>query len=291
MAKTIWYSQPLAEIWEAYHKSNKKSTLTPKEFIYEWVLPEVRNPFMADPTPGQTSILISEMFFLDTEKKFLHLFFMEKDLRDFLIKLPIKDFNGLIQTIIDKGTETESGILSSRGDNISTGQKTSRLDFGIHIPYENKFKGYAFSFHFDEQNKLVFVWLVGNNAGFIPVEKYNDLIKDESEDSKLICSYFQLAVNTVIYMNTFPNCVVDGAPSIMKLDYAHRIELDEKVSNIIENSKTRGIVAPHSRRAYFKRLSSDFYTHKKGQTILVSETTVNGKAKTVYTASDLEKME
>lgn len=291
MAKTIWYSQPLAEIWEAYHKSNKKSTLTPKEFIYEWVLPEVRNPFMADPTPGQTSILISEMFFLDTEKKFLHLFFMEKDLRDFLIKLPIKDFNGLIQTIIDKGTETESGILSSRGDNISTGQKTSRLDFGIHIPYENKFKGYAFSFHFDEQNKLVFVWLVGNNAGFIPVEKYNDLIKDESEDSKLICSYFQLAVNTVIYMNTFPNCVVDGAPPIMKLDYAHRIELDEKVSNIIENSKTRGIVAPHSRRAYFKRLSSDFYTHKKGQTILVSETTVNGKAKTVYTASDLEKME
>lgn len=291
MAKTIWYSQPLAEIWEAYHKSNKKSTLTPKEFIYEWVLPEVRNPFMADPTPGQTSILISEMFFLDTEKKFLHLFFMEKDLRDFLIKLPIKDFNGLIQTIIDKGTETESGILSSRGDNIDTGQKTSRLDFGIHIPYENKFKGYAFSFHFDEQNKLVFVWLVGNNAGFIPVEKYNDLIKDESEDSKIICSYFQLAVNTVIYMNTFPNCVVDGAPPILKLDYAHRIELDEKVSNIIENSKTRGIVAPHSRRAYFKRLSSDFYTHKKGQTILVSETTVNGKAKTVYTASDLEKME
>ncbi|MBR4322246.1 hypothetical protein [Treponema sp.] len=291
MAKTIWYSQPLAEIWEAYHKKNKKKTLTPKEFIYEWVLPEVSNPFMKDPTPGQTAILISEMFFLDTEKKLLHLFFMEKDLRDFLIELPVKDFNGLIQTVIDKGTEVVSGILSSRGDNISTGQKTSRLDFGIHIPYENKFKGYAFSFHFDEQNKLVFVWLVGNNAGFIPVEKYNDLIKDESEDSKLICRYFQLAVNTVIYMNTFPNCVVDGAPPIMKFDYAHRIELDEKISNIIENSKTRGVVAPHFRRAYFKRLSSDFYTHKKGQTILVSETTVNGKAKTVYTASDLEKIE
>lgn len=46
---------------------------------------------------------------------------------------------------------------------------------------------------------------------------------------------------------------------------------------------------PHSRRAYFKRLTSDFYTHKKGQTILVKETMVNGKAKTVYTANDLEK--
>ncbi len=50
-------------------------------------------------------------------------------------------------------------------------------------------------------------------------------------------------------------------------------------------------MTPHSRRAYFKRLSSDFYTHKRGQTILVSETTVNGKAKTIYTADNLEKME
>ena len=33
-----------------------------------------------------------------------------------------------------------------------------------------------------------------------------------------------------------------------------------------------------------------FYTKKRGQTILVSETYVNGKAKTVYTAANLEEL-
>ena len=290
MGKAIWYSQPLAEIWDSYHKTNSKNFLTPKEFIYEWVLPQVRNPFMPDPTPAQIEILISEMFYLDTEKKFLHLFFVDKSLRDFLIGLPIKDFDGLIQTVIEKGIETENGMINSFGENYSTGQKSSRLDFGIHIPYESKFKGYAFSFHFNERNQLIFVWLVGKNTGFIPVEKYNELVKDESENTKTICSYFQLAVNTIIYMNTFPQCVADGAPPILKEAYAQRLEIDEKVSNIIKNSTRRGIMTPHSRRAYFKRLTSEFYTKKRGQTILVSETTVNGKAKTIYTASDLEKM-
>lgn len=291
MAKSIWYSQPLAEIWDSYHKTNKNGDITPKEFIYRWMTPQILNPFLPNGQPTQTNILKSEMFFLDSEKKFLHLFFIDKSLRDFLINLPIKDFDGLIQTIIEKGNEYESGIINTFGENIATGQKTTRLDFGIHIPYENKYKGYAFSFHFNEKNKLVFVWLVGNNAGFIPVEKYNELIKQESENAKDICAYFQLAVNTIIYMNTFPKCVVDGAPPILKQDYAQRVELDEKVSNIIKNSISRGMMTPHSRRAYFKRLTSDFYTHKKGQTILVSETTVNGNAKTIYTANDLEKLE
>ena len=100
--------------------------------------------------------------------------------------------------------------------------------------------------------------------------------------------YFQLAVNTIIYMNTFPNCVIDGVPINIKEEYSKKIEIAEKVIDIIKSDSTR-IVMPHSRRAYFKRLTSDFYTQKKGQTILVKETMVNGKAKTVYTANDLEK--
>ena len=58
----------------------------------------------------------------------------------------------------------------------------------------------------------------------------------------------------------------------------------------MRDSDSTRTVSPHSRRAYFKRLTSDFYTHKKGQTILVRETMVNGKAKTIYTATNLERM-
>lgn len=42
-----------------------------------------------------------------------------------------------------------------------------------------------------------------------------------------------------------------------------------------------GVVNPHFRRGYFKRLESDFYKNKKGQIIFVHETVVNAQAKTL----------
>ena len=291
MAKKIWYSQPLSVMWEAYNKSNKDGKLSPKEFIYEWMLPQIRNPFLPDGSQVQTNIFVSEMFFLDFEKKFLHLFFVDKALRDFLIDLPIRDFDGLIQTILEKGIERKSCIITTLGDNIATGHKSAQLDFGIHIPYENKHKGYAFTFAYHpESKKLLFVWLVGQNSGYITVEQYKELIADKSESAKQIVAFFQLAVNTIIYMNTFPDCVVDGAPHNVKEEYSRKIEVAEKVADIMRDSDSTRTVSPHSRKAYFKRLTSDFYTHKKGQTILVREAMVNGKAKTIYTATNLERM-
>lgn len=290
MGKKIRYSQPLSVLWEAYNKSNKYGNLSPKEFVWEWMTPQIRNPFLTDETQVQTNILISEMFFADTQKEFLHLFFIDKELRNFLKDLPIKDFDGLMQTILERGIDIEGGGINTFGQTVKTGKKEKSLKFGIHIPFENKDKGYAFSFiYHPESKKLVFVWLVGSNSGFITVNQYKTLINDKTEASRIIIDFFQLAVNTVIYMNTFPNCVIDGAPQNLKEEYSKKIEIAEKVADIIKESSTR-TVSPHSRRAYFKRLTSDFYTHKKGQTILVKETMVNGKAKTVYTANDLEKM-
>ena len=37
MAKKIRYSQPLAELWDSYNKSNKSNNLSPKEFIHKWI--------------------------------------------------------------------------------------------------------------------------------------------------------------------------------------------------------------------------------------------------------------
>lgn len=290
MSKKIKYSQPLSVMWEAYNKSNKNGKLSPKEFIWTWMTPQIKNPFLPDGTQVQTNILISEMFYDDTQKEFLHLYFVDKSLRDFLQTLPIKDFDGLMQTIVEKGIDIEGGCINTFGQTIKTGKTEKGVEFGIHIPFENKNKGYAFSFIYQpEGKKLVFVWLVGSNSGFITVDQYKTLVNDNSENAKQIVQFFQLAVNTVIYMDTFPNCIIDGAPHNIKEEYSKKIEIAEKVIDII-NSDSARTVSPHSRRAYFKRLTSDFYTHKKGQTILVKETMVNGRAKTVYTANDLEKM-
>ena len=290
MGKKIKYSQPLSVIWEAYNKSNKNGKLSPKEFIWEWMTPQIKNPFLPDGTQVQTNILISEMFYADTQKEFLHLYFVDKSLRDFLKDLPIKDFDGLMLYILEKGIDIEGGCVTTLGQTLKTGKKEKSLEFGIHIPFENKDKGYAFNFIFQPKDKkLIFVWLVGTNSGYISVDQYKNLVNDNSENAKIVVEFFQLAVNTIIYMDTFPNCVINGAPQNLKEEYSKKIEIAEKVIDIIKSDTTR-TVSPHSRRAYFKRLTSDFYTHKKGQTILVKETMVNGKAKTVYTANDLEKM-
>lgn len=290
MGKKIKYSQPLSVIWEAYNKSNKNEKLSPKEFIWEWMTPQIKNPFPPDGTQVQTNILISEMFYADTQKEFLHLYFVDKSLRDFLKDLPIKDFDGLMLYILEKGIDIEGGCVTTLGQTLKTGKKEKSLEFGIHIPFENKDKGYAFNFIFQPKDKkLIFVWLVGTNSGYISVDQYKNLVNDNSENAKIVVEFFQLAVNTIIYMDTFPNCVINGAPQNLKEEYSKKIEIAEKVIDLIKSDTTR-TVSPHSRRAYFKRLTSDFYTHKKGQTILVKETMVNGKAKTVYTANDLEKM-
>lgn len=290
MGKKIKYSQPLSVIWEAYNKSNKNGKLSPKEFIWEWMTPQIKNPFLSDGTQVQTNILISEMFYADTQKEFLHLYFVDKSLRDFLKDLPIKDFDGLMLYILEKGIDIEGGYVTTLGQTLKTGKKEKSLEFGIHIPFENKDKGYAFNFIFQPKDKkLIFVWLVGTNSGYISVDQYKNLVNDNSENAKIVVEFFQLAVNTIIYMDTFPNCVINGAPQNLKEEYSKKIEIAEKVIDLIKSDTTR-TVSPHSRRAYFKRLTSDFYTHKKGQTILVKETMVNGKAKTVYTANDLEKI-
>ena len=61
---------------------------------------------------------------------------------------------------------------------------------------------------------------------------------------------------------------------------ASYLNTSEKIVEAGERSEG-GLVIPHFRRGYFKRLRSDFYKNKKGQIVFVHETIVNGVAKTL----------
>ncbi|MBO4732758.1 MAG: hypothetical protein J5597_08180 [Spirochaetaceae bacterium] len=123
---------------------------------------------------------------------------------------------------------------------------------------------------------------------------FNEMKNKNDKDSIIFKNYFRLAINTLAYMKVFPDCVIDGVPNITvernekRTDNNISLRLSEKVISKTENGRT---VRPHNRTWYIKYLRSDFYTKKKGQLILVRETMVNGKAKTYYTASDLDKYE
>lgn len=285
MGKRIWYSRPLASIWELYQKANKNGDLTPQKYTNELVKSVIRNRAL-DEEYIQTQIQISDMFYADATMSFLHLYFVDKSLRDFLISVPLADFDGLVQFVKEQGEDVDYGVISEFGQTVKIDSKIKKLIFGIHIPYEKAEKGYAFDFTINEEGKLLFSWHKGDFAGYISADEYKELGNDtESEEVKKL---FALAVNTIVYMKTFPHCVVEGVPKILKEERAFRIEIAEKVLDMENHSgKT---VSPHFRRGYFKRLTSDFYTHKKGQTVFVKETMVKGKAKTIYTADNLEEI-
>ena len=95
-------------------------------------------------------------------------------------------------------------------------------------------------------------------------------------------------------MEAFPECVKEGVPEFVKEpteDNSITLEIAEKVLEPIQQSESGKIVSPHFRKGYYKRLSSDFYKNKKGQIIFVSETMVNGKAKTVYTTERIKDID
>ena len=87
------------------------------------------------------------------------------------------------------------------------------------------------------------------NLSFIQTQEMNEITK--------------LAINLLSYIYCFPDCLVDGAPHDVKTENNHYLNTSEKVVDVTEKAAA-GVVIPHFRRGYFKRLSSDFYKNKKG---------------------------
>jgi hypothetical protein len=95
-------------------------------------------------------------------------------------------------------------------------------------------------------------------------------------------------------MEAFPECIKDGVPEFIKdseKDKSFMIDIAEKVIEPVTESTSGKVVSPHFRRGFYRRLSSDYYKNKKGQIIFVSETMVNGKAKTVYTTEKIKNID
>jgi hypothetical protein len=205
---------------------------------------------------------------------------VDRSLKEFLENVPLADLEGIIKYINENGLINEQGFL-----------KLKYYSFGIHIPYENKYKAFAFGLMNNQDNQLVLSWAVEKGGAWCSAKNYKELLLKDSEEAKEITKIFRLAINTIAYMEAFPECVKEGVPELIKEkenEKAFTIEIAKKVLEPIQNNKNGKMVSPHFRKGYYKLLSSDFYTNKKGQIIFVSETMVNGKAKTIYTTEKIK---
>jgi len=290
MAKKIWYSTPLKFMWENLYGVQKKLTPEiPDEHIFIILKRNLIKIARADRENSDSSqLMISglDLWKEDLRGEFLHIFFLEKQLRDFLENTPLADLDGIRKYLYENGEETDVFYIKTSGKT-----KCVKYTFGLHIPYETN--GYAFSLSLYENNTIELFFSHNEHINGLTSDKfYKDQNGKQDEKSLISAKMFRLAVNTIAYMKCFPECVAEGVPKITLERNEKRSErnvifsLSEK---IIDADRTQVSKMPHFRKGFFRLLKSDYFTHKQGQLIYVTETMVKGKAKTISTSERIEE--
>lgn len=283
MAKKVSYSIPLRTLWKMYKKWCKENKSSDEMGFYRYARQLANmNPVELN---RQNEYMSLNFWLKDIKKEILHIWLEQTELRDFLRDLPLKDFNGIKQYLKEEGDKQTSPFVE-----IDQNLEWVRYDLAVHVP--NEIDGYMFSFTIMHDGTFSLLFCTGNSAGLIHESQY-ERIKNRTDDNAVkALGDFTFAVNLLAYMKCFPECVREGVPTdnnsntYRYKDRSIQLGLSEKITETV-----KGAMRPHFRKGYFKRLSSEFYTKKRGEIIWVSETTVNAKSKTVEMSDDENKVQ
>jgi hypothetical protein len=287
MSKKIWYSAPLKYYWNVLYATQKK--LTPhlsNEQIFSLLRYNVINsPLKGGETTDYRDLTLSglDLWRIDSNGNLLHIFFLDKKLRDLIETIPLLDLEGVRKYLYENG-ENKNMIYINNHSKVNS----VSYNFGLHIPYEKD--GYAFLLSLFENGSIELFFSKGNLQGSLNDINYNIISTRKDIESILYSKMFRLAINTIAYMNCYPDCVSEGVPriSIGYDDLKSNKNITLKISNkIIDTDNFNISKIPHFRKGYFRLLKSDYFTHKKGQIVYVTETMVKAKAKTVSTSDQL----
>ncbi|WP_282136026.1 hypothetical protein [Seonamhaeicola maritimus] len=289
MARKVYYSKPLKHFWENLYGTQKKFT---PEFTDEKIFEVLRNNILNSPesafeTKASKQIIVSgwELWRADSKGELLHIFFIDRQLRDFLETTTLSDLEGIKNFLQEKGqTKSVFHLYSNKQRNHLVFQ------FALHIPYESE--GYAFSLSVEEDGSLELYYSLAENGGRMSDRFYKDANKKNDLISLTHSRVFRLAINTIAYMSCFPECVDDGVPKNL-LERSENLsarnfslQLSDKVK---ENNSSKLSRRPHFRKGHFRHLRSEKFVNKKGQVVFVSETMVKAKAKTISTSPEINR--
>lgn len=281
MARKVVYSRPLKYFWKHLYGTQKKLTpeLTDEQIYYLLKNNLLKNPIGIDETQESRGLVISglELWREDSKGELLHIFFLEKQLRDFLEDTRLPDLEGIKRFLYENG---EIKDIFRYYSNTKTEHFTNK--FALHLP--NEADGYAFSLVVEGDGSIELYFSHGQNGGRMSDKYYTDTNKKDDEVSLTILKMFRLALNTIAYMNCFPNCVTDGVPkdifekNVRKTDKSITLHIADKIKDVVSSPTSK---IPHFRKGHFRVLQSDYFSNKKGDIIFIAETMVKGKAKTV----------
>ncbi len=282
----IKYSVPLRFMWERFNEWKKRMHSQDADAFYN----SAYQYSLSRPTQEEQQAVALQLNFWHKDYKgdFLHVWFEQKELYDFLQNdVALKELDSLKKYLADNGDHLKERDLYNPSIEFSF----VRHDIALHVP--NQEEGYAFSFCLLPDNTIAIFFVDDEGAGQIHESQYNEVKSRKDEDSKDVERNFRFAVNLLSYMECFPECVREGVPTsnneTVYQPKAKNIRLGIS-DEIVEEGHT-GAKRPHMRKGYFKCLSSSFYKNKRGQIIFVHETMVKGKSKTVDMSDDDRKVE
>ncbi|MGI5066953.1 hypothetical protein [Treponema putidum] len=219
-----------------------------------------------------------DLLYCDIKGYLLHLYFLDKELKNFLINIDLPNMKNAIEFINEQSYETLYPILDSKSK--------KHIQFCIHVPDEPN--GYVFRIaQNDEKNDLTFFIIDNTEESYLAVFK-------QGINSKIGC-LIKLAVNTLFYINCFSDCVVNGIPKDVKLDSSFSCpKFSVKITDKIKIKSGTGethLVSSHFRRGHFRYFPADseYFVNKKETTIWIEATTVKGNNKIVLTDDSIKE--
>ena len=281
----IKYSVPLRSMWERFHDwSIRMHSQDASKFyamVYQYALTR--------PTQVEQQAVAMQLNFWhkDYEGAFLHVWFEQKELYDFLQNdVALKELENIKQYLAVNGNHlTEKDMYDP-----SLSYNYVRHDIALHVP--NLEEGYAFSFCLMPDNTIAIFFADDDGVGQIHESEYNIAKSRKDGDGKAVERNFRFAVNLLAYMECFPECVREGVPitnnETMYQTKGKNVRLGTSEKVLEEGLK--GAKRPHMRKGYFKCLTSEFYKNKRGQIIFVHETMVKGESKTINLSGDNKKV-
>ena len=280
------YSIPLNYYWKDVYGFQKKITpYFPDEIIFNILRQNIsKSPIEVDETIEKKELIISglELWYQDAIGEFLHIYFLDKHLQTFLESTSLSDLDGIREYLIKIGQNKE--VVYTK---LNSKENCVNYSFGLHIP--NEIDGYGFSLNLFDNNTIELYFNIGNNSGRTTDQLYRETKNTKDLKTLEINKIFRLAINSLAYMNCFPECVTEGPPKTNNDVYYSK---SEKVSlkltkDVYDEFLSKKSVLPHFRKGHFRLLKSDYYKNKKGTLIYIQETMVKAKAKTISTSENL----
>ena len=272
--------------WNMFTQSQKKFPNRTPEDIYSEIHDKYEDMHKLDggSNNSASSLRAWELWYSDFKKEFLHVFFLDNKLREVLENIKIKVDN--VKEFVKINGDSELMWSDKYNANIDV----RIFCFGIHLPHIKN--GFAFKLMLYD-DLLITYCIKDDLGGFeISTDSYKYFQKTNDKNAKIKVKMFQLCINTVLYMDCYPECIFEGVPDeISSKEYKDRnfqLSVSKDFEEIISSG---GVKSPHMRGAYFMTFKDKRYTKMRGKSVMVKAKFIKGEAITVETTNDFSRLE